>query len=334
MTTSITRKQISTRLIFTGGAATKLGQRFETVASNDGLKHLKFSYVDTSASDLSSAIEPEKLFLVRNMDGGGKDRRMTYQQILPHVPEILQKFPAEDFNIIVHSASGGSGSAIGPALLNKLLEEGKNVVVVCIGSIASKKEVENTIGVIKTNANFAQMHERPVVMYYRENNQTNPRSKVDGDVMSALFMLSLLFSSENNGLDTADLKNLLDYNKVTNFNPELSSFDFFSNEIAIPDGLVAQSAAVLFSNKEGAADVEGNLPILEYRAEGFLSAVRTEQLGNAVPVYGVVYTGDFVERLKDLEAHRARFEAAEASRKNEVKSVPVSKAAKSDGMVF
>src|SRR5699024_10693360 len=130
----------------------------------------------------------------------------------------------------------------------------------------SKKEVENTIGTIKTNANFAQKYQRPVLMYYRENNASTPRSKVDTDVQSALFFFSLVFSSENKGLDTADLRNLIDYQKVTSFSPELSSFDFHSQSINLPVGLVAQSAVVLFDNAEGSADEEVNMPILEYRA--------------------------------------------------------------------
>ena len=306
----IQRKQIQTAIYSVGGAASKIVSKFEIHANNDELSHLTFNYIDTSASDITEKFDASKLFLIRNMDGGGKDRRVTYEQITPHLPEIFQKFTPKDFNIVVFSASGGSGSSIG-----------------------SKKEVENTIGTIKSAANFANRHQRPLVMYYRENNTATPRSKVDTDVQSALFLFSLLFSSENKGLDTADLRNLIDYHKVTSFKPELSSFDFHCGKISLPDGLVAQSAAVLFSGVEGSADEEEATPILEYRAEGFLNDKRTKQIGDKTPLYCVSYTGDFVERVKYLETLKARFEAAELSRKNEVKSVNVTEST-DDGMVF
>lgn len=329
----IQRKQIQTAIYSVGGAASKLVSKFELHANHDELNHLTFNYIDTSASDITEKFDTSKLFLIRNMDGGGKDRRVTYEQTTPHLPEIFQKFTPKDFNIVVFSASGGSGSSIGPAIVNKLLEEGKHVITIVVGSIGSKKEVENTIGTIMSAANFANRYQRPLMMYYRENNNTTPRSKVDTDVQSALFLFSLLFSSENKGLDTADLRNLIDYHKVTSFKPELSSFDFHCGKISLPDGLVAQSAAVLFAGVEGSADEEEATPILEYRAEGFLNDKRTKQIGDKTPLYCVSYTGDFVERVKYLEALKARFEAAELSRKNEVKSVNVTEST-DDGMVF
>lgn len=332
---SIERKQIQTAIYACGGMGIKRATEFRDQATQDELNHLSHYFIDTSASDINSSINPDDLFIVPGMDGAGKDRKIAYPQIVPHVPAILQKFPAKDFNIVLQSASGGSGSAAGPAIVSKLLEEDKNVILMIVGSVGSKKEVENTLGTIRTYANFSKKFNKPLLTYYRENNASVTRSEIDKLVLAALFMTTLLFSSENNGLDTSDLNNLVNYHRVTSFDPELSSFDFHTGSIELPETLIPQAAAILFAEKEGSTDVaESSNSFLEYRAEGFLNTRRTQQIADKAPLYGVVYTGDLVERIKELEAHLARFEAAEKARKSKVVSVASVEADNDDGMVF
>lgn len=333
--TEIARKKIQTSIFGCGGFAMNILSKFEKTAQEDNLTHLNIQYLDTSASNIEAGVNPERVYLFRDTDGFGKDRKAAYEKILPMIPNALQSLDLGDFNIIVHSSSGGSGSAIGPALVNHLLKAGKRVIVVQVGSVGSRKEVENTMGVIRTYANFAKTMNRPVLSYYRENNSKTTRTKVDAEVHSALLLLSMLFSSENKGLDTADLSNLIDYNKVTSFEPELSTIDFHCKEICLPESLVIQAAAVLFSAEEGSADEhEATLSMLEYRAEGFLNAQRSAQVGDKAPIYSVVYTGDFVARLKDLEDHKQRFEAAVSARSAMTASVGVTETPNQDGFVF
>lgn len=333
---SLSRKAINTRIYGCGGLAINLLSRFEQTSGKDGLNHLKFYYVDTSGSNLSSKLKPESVYLFKEMDGGGKDRRLTYPQIIPFIPDVLEKMPPSNFNIVLHSSSGGSGSSVGPALVSELLKAGEHVVVIQIGSIGSKKEVENTIGSIKSYASISKAVNRPVVSYYRENNERSSRGNVDEHVLSALFMISLLFSAENDGLDTADLRNLLDYQKVTSFSPELSSFDFFAGSLDLPENLVGQSAATLFSRHENATDGhESGDALIEYRAEGFLSEARASQLAGKAPIHYAVYTGDFNARLLELNERLKRFQTAERGRANAALSVSVAAdEISSDGMVF
>ena len=331
---SFARRPISTKIYGCGGFAMNILGRFEQTARADNLKHLEVNYIDTSASNIPSGVNPDSVYLFKNMDGGGKDRRMAYTSVIPMIPDVLEKLPAADFNIVVHSASGGSGSSVGPALVSELLRAGKHVVVVQVGSVGSKKEVENTIGTIRSYANISAKSERPVISYYRENNENATRSEVDSQVQSALFMLGLLFSAENEGLDTADLQNLLDYQKVTTFKPELSSFDFHCGQLELPEKLVAQAAAILFAKGESTTDGHENGDVLlEYRAEGFLSETRTAQLSDRAPIYFVSYTGDFSARIVELEARIKRFETASRAHQTSTLSVGLVSAG-DDGMVF
>ena len=315
------RREIRVRIYCCGGTGMKNGLRFRHNSQKDGLRHLDFAFLDTSDSDLPAGVPAEELHLFRGIEGGGKDRQYAYQQVAPKIPEALQKFPPADFNIILHSGSGASGPSIGPALVAQLMEQNKFVLVIQTGSVGSKKEVTNTIGSFRTYANFAEDFGRPVLKFYREANETTTRKQVDEDVQSALMLCAMLFSSENRGIDTKDLEHLIDYHKVTSFRPELSSFEFHSREISLPENAIPQAAAVLYSNDENFENVREVNTYLEYRADGFMSPIRSKQLGDRLPIYFVAFTGDLKERLAGLERRRQGFEAIEQARSNQNASV-------------
>lgn len=334
MSSIFTRRQIKTKIFACGGFGMNILSGFMKTEVATGFGHISVAYVDTSGSNVPLGINPETLYLFKNMDGGGKKRKLTYEAILPMIPDVLEKFPAEDFNIVLHSASGASGSTVGPAMVNELLRAGKHVIVVQIGTTASKIEVDNTIGTIRSYANMASIIGRPVVSYYRENNEKTTRAEVDSQVQSALSMLALLFSSENEGLDTADLKNLLDYHNVTGFKPELSTFDFHCKAITLPENLVVQAAAILFPKGANSADGHENGDVLiEYRAEGFMPDSRSKLLLEKTPVYSIVYTGDFSARMQELEARVKKF--VTAAKANQTANLSVSLVGGNDvGVVF
>ena len=332
------RKFIATRIYNCGGTAFSRGALFQIEAEKENLEHLSFCYIDTSGSDLHENIKKEELMLINGLDGAGKDRRVIYPQIVPHVPAILSQFPPEDFNIIFHSAGGGSGSSIGPAIAKKFLDEGKDFVVIMTGSIGSKIEVKNSIGTIQTYRNFAAKAGRNVTAYYRENNRERSRTDVNNDIKSALFLTSLVLSSENKGIDSADLKNLINFDKVVGCTPSLSSFDFHCCDVQLPSHLVPQAVATLFAYGESSADdFEKEESIFEYRADGFLSERRTKEINGEVlrtPINMVVYDGDFQQRVADLEIHLQRFEAISNSRTLTPVSLNVVEADNDDGVVF
>lgn len=322
------RAQIRTRIYACGGTGMKNGMRFMQSVIKDGLSHVDICFLDTSDSDLPVGVDPSSLYLFKGIQGGGKDRTYAYKQVLPMIPEVLLQFPPADFNIVLHSGSGASGPSIGPALMAKLMENGHHAVVFQAGSTGSKKEVTNTAGSIKSYAKFASDFERPVLMYYRESNENKSRLEVDNDIQSALMLCCLLFSSENRGIDKKDLQNLIDYHTVTGFAPELSSFDFHTRSIDLPENLVLQTGAVLYHNDEDFTSITEASQDLEYRADGFMSPERSQQMASRLPIHFVVYSGDLKGHLQGLEERRNAFEARVRSRTNMVTSIAVAKSSK------
>lgn len=203
-------------------------------------------YIDTSRSNFKGKDIPEdSIYLFEGIDGAGKNRDANYGDISKNAKSILQKFKPTTFSLIVHSASGGSGSVIAPVLVSELKERGCEVVVLVIGSTDSKKEIDNTIKTLKSYEAIAIKRGSPVVAYYVENSRNSPRSSVNKQVKSAISLLMGLFSGDNFEMDTADLKTWLNYNKISNTKPCLASLSFAMSEDDIQSGGTVVSVATL-----------------------------------------------------------------------------------------
>ena len=146
------------RIYMAGGCAINIGSslfRSKTgaLAADDGFAKIDCCYIDTSASNTPAYLKDEFYHIEGVddiLDGSGKVRATNYKAVRQAIPDILHRYKPGDLNILIHSASGGSGSTIAPALCSELLSQGKDVVVIMIGSKACEKEISNTIDTIHT----------------------------------------------------------------------------------------------------------------------------------------------------------------------------------------
>lgn len=99
----------------------------------DGFAAIDPAFIDTSRSNLTPEIPEEKIYILDNTDGSGKVRRENHAQISSSIKHILQSQQPGEFNIVVFSASGGSGSVLGPLIVSELLARGLPVVVLTAG---------------------------------------------------------------------------------------------------------------------------------------------------------------------------------------------------------
>ena len=180
--------------------------------------------------------------------------------------EILLEFKPADFNIVVHSTSGGSGSVIGPVLVSEMLNREIPLIVLTVGNKDSRAEIENTLNTIKSYQVISQKKQKPVVMSYYENNTDTPRNFVDKQVQMACKIISAVFSGKNEELDRADLTNFLDFTKRSTHEPTLARLDFYSGKVTLDRGQVVPSMVTLSRKGE---DTSPGIPV-DYQAEGLL----------------------------------------------------------------
>jgi hypothetical protein len=291
-----------------GGAGVNIGSIFssfqKTTKQNGRFAEINVYFIDTSKSNINSSVDKEKIYLIEGLDGSGKKRDSNYSVISECSKEILHRFKPADFNVVLHSASGGSGSVIGPVLTSELLSRDEVTACVLIGSTGSKIETQNTLKTLKSYEVISKKRETPVACFYRENSPTKQRSKVDFEIQNAINILALLFSGNNRELDTADLRNFINYNKVTSYKTRLTLLDFLSGEIIIPKGQTLISLVTLVDDK---TESDVAIPV-EYQTVGFVNEEVKSIINVDLPIHACMIAGYFNQTVDALEARIKNYE--------------------------
>lgn len=213
-----------------------------------GFANLNACYIDTSKSNLMNKNLPEEaIYLFDGIDGSGKVRSTNYEEIAKNVKSILLKFKPSDFNVVVHSGSGGSGSVIGPVIASELKARGHQVVVIMVGSTDTRIEIENTIKTLKSYESISIKRDLPIVMHYIENSRKLARNEVNKHAKRAISLLMGIFSGQNAELDTSDLKNWLEYTNISGTEPRLASLTFACDTSELDNAGTVISVATLAS---------------------------------------------------------------------------------------
>lgn len=295
----------------TGGSGCNIVSNFlkEMTKESTGMTLFGCVYIDTSRSNLNPNIPLSDTYLVDNLDGSGKLRASNYQALSDCSRDILLKHKPADINVVIGSASGGTGSVISPILVSQLLDRGEDVIVIAIGSTSSRIETENTLKTLKSYEMISQKRETPVIMAYRENSQKKPRAEVDGEVEMLIATLAVMFSGNNRELDSSDLSNFLNYQKVTNFKPKLSHLDIFSGNVTLAKG---QALVSLVTLMDSTSDAESGV-LTDYQAVGFIPETAKAYLGQQLPIHAAVVSGYFNGVAEALEAKISSYDEVRKS---------------------
>ncbi len=287
------------RIYSCGGAGMNIGQRFEARRNHDeiGFAGVDVTYIDTSRSNLRSSIDPVHVYLLQGMDGSGKIRSENHEQIGDCILDILQQHKPLDLNIVLSSASGGSGSVIAPLLVSELLERKNPVIALAIGSTDSVLDIENTLKTIKSYDSIAQRRKAGVVMSYAENGQITSRQDVDRLMEKTIVRLCALYSRENRELDSQDLFNFMRFERSTSFKPQLAALSIIDGDGQISDLGHVMSVATLTT-----LDANSDLSTIpEYRCVGYLPDQAAPPVLKEAPLHFVTSDGVFPQIAADLQ---------------------------------
>lgn len=240
------------RIYGCGGFGINITSHFEPAAGTQEPGHSKpFPvYIDTSHSNLHANLKPEHVFTLEGVDGSGAVRSENHEQIDANVRNILEIHKPMDFNVVIFSASGGSGSVFGPLIMAELLERGCSVVGIVVGSSECTKRTENTLRTLKSLEAIAKSTQQTVVIAYEHNTREVKRSEVDAQCKHLVGNLSVLCSRRNNGMDSMDLANWIQFQKVTTVKPRLVSFGVYRGNEAAENAPAAVSVASLYASPD------------------------------------------------------------------------------------
>ncbi|WP_257292030.1 hypothetical protein [Endozoicomonas sp. ONNA1] len=213
-----------------GGCGINLVSGYNNTMEAVGFATLKTTYVDSSRSNIKPELEEKDCYILKGVDGSGKVRSENYEAIRENVKELLLTHTPEVMNIVVFSASGGTGSVFGPLIMRELLDRGLGAVAIVIGSTECKRSAENSLNLIKSLESISQNITSPLVVSMNINSKERSRSMVDKDVVSNIDRLMALASGQNGEMDSKDILNWLAFHQVTTVDPQLALLEITDNE--------------------------------------------------------------------------------------------------------
>lgn len=245
-----------------GGAGVNIGKNILPASAN-------VIFVDTSKSNLKD-VKNDNIFLLEEMDGAGKERAFTYENFKDIAGNVLIKHnPSDELNIVITSLSGGSGSVIGPMLARELATMNKNVITIAFISTSSAKEIDNSIKTLMTFKSLAAKSKKAMALMVLDNRIG--RSQVDKKIIQTVNLFSLIIDkSRTEEFDMADLKNFINFDKVTQNAPCASVIDIAEKKDK-QDRKGEHTVATIHvtSNKESDID--------EYNPEYLATCILTEK---------------------------------------------------------
>lgn len=317
-----------------GGGGINISREFDGVPVVADIAKIRVTYLDTSDSNLVDGLG-EKTFLFEDpdapaadeVDGSGKVKALNADLIEAQCPLALRKFPGQDLNILVYTASGGTGNVIAYNLHKLLLEEGKQVVAVIIGSTENERTAKNTIGTIGSLSDLAVELGKPVIFHWGLNKKGTPRAAVDKEASLMITGLCILASRRNHGLDKADLSSFFNYTiPRPAIKPSLARIHLFDDaekfDIDLPDAI---SGAFLTRSAE---EVQPS-NFVPYSCDGFLPDVAQINGG----LFFGIETKTLFALKKDLNALRDELLKLEQTR-TDVPSLGDATAKKSKSGVY
>lgn len=295
-----------------GGAGANISKRLERFRSGSlaGMAQANIAYINTSNSDYDDDVPQDAIYVTEGTDGSGKDRGENNTLLKNAVPNILGTFKPGDLNIVVTSGGGGTGGVAANHILNELTARGLPTIIFVIGSIGSAKEVTNTANTLKSIELTSQKQNKPVVIQYYQNDTVTPKSVVDAAVEWSITRLLVLASGENKHLDSADIKNWLNYEKVSKVAPQLVMLDIVSkSELASMQKPNLVTMVVLATRN---MDTENDL-LIDYQATGIVSDDVFGPNEFKEPVYFINKTGVVNTIIKRLDEITEQFSSIRGS---------------------
>jgi len=283
------------RIFGCGGAGINLVSHYFGKETAAGTAELAPALIDTSRSNLRGRkIDEAATYLVEGLDGSGKIRSENYEEINKTIKQILVQIPPGDFNLVVFSASGGSGSVVGPLLLKALNERKLPAIAIVVGTDESTIAAENTLKTIKSLELVAKNSDLPVIMSFHKNDLGGRRSETDRAVWSVISCLSILTSGENMEMDYRDLVHWVQYTKVNGGRSQLATMHVATSA----DHMKRITAPLSVASLYGDPDQEHLATSADYQSVGYadLSGTDFDQ------VHFVIGVNDLQRIGQDLKA--------------------------------
>lgn len=212
-----------------GGAGINVGSAWYQSLKINPVSPVDFIGLDTSMNNVpdDNAFAVERPGETR---GGGKLRTLNRDIIPGFVEEMLIRHKPGDFNIVIFSGGGATGSSMGPYIVRELMSRGIPVVSFVILDRSSDVEFKNTNDCMRSLDGQRKYFQMPVVMDVLENTENMTRGQSNTIAVERLNLLSIFMTDAHEEADFEDVQHLLNYSKVVDIPPAMTRLEFYDAE--------------------------------------------------------------------------------------------------------
>lgn len=262
--------------------------------------------IDTSESNINTTKVRNafyKIKLEKDAEGSGSIRAENAPEIMQQVPNFISEKHPGDINIVVASANGGSGSTIAPVLASELIKRGKPVISILFLDDNNLKSIENAYRTLVSYDSMAKKAGVPFITLLIPNVSIKEANEVAEEYIS---MLAMLFSNENHGLDNADLRNFLNFTKVTGAAPGVASL-MITDKLGEKYNRNPLSLAMLHTSLDAQEASRGKF-VTGYSCDGIFRLNDGQKIENRT----VFFTTEYDEVLEMIHHLKDRTESFQA----------------------
>lgn len=238
--------------------AAPLYKMLSNIATDPLQPKIKVAFIDAGTSSYDG-ISPNDHYVIKKFDeqgrlvqtkGSGQLRSENYEAAVSSIGEIMYKFPPGDINIVVHSAGGGTGSAVAMPIVEHLLKEKQITLVVTPVSTNTLRLAQNCRDTLQSYINICDEVAFPLAIRTFFNSEDG-FGKNEKEFLQTVYGLSGLFAQDLKHLDPADVRSFFDYTKLLRTEPQVLTFmgPNANGEINIGNGY-AVTALSLFRDKK------------------------------------------------------------------------------------
>lgn len=277
------------RIYACGGTGIAIGKKVTAQVPAKGAAVPKIVYCDTSDSDMLTGFEKDDKYVLKNVDGAGRLQREHLVPIRKSIPELLAAHEPLDLNIIIASSSGGTGSTYSTELAKQLASEGHPTIVHLVVTQEDARATQNSSNTLKNFNYIATKSGVPIVLDIVRQLNASDEAKSDDAVIRSVTALLIAAGGQNKGLDTRDVYNFVNFNRVTDVKPRILMLDVILNDPT--DETLKREDAVTLLEVTPNGEVPSNMSAL-YSVTG-------EGLGK-VRIILLTHAGNFSEVVQDL----------------------------------
>jgi len=277
----------------------------------------KITTIDTSG--VVDVLPNVDSYRIKDLNGSGKLRRENLEPITNFIADMTAKQEIAEVNVVIFSFSGGSGSLVGPMLIDEILRQGKIAIIIGIIDTDSEIDTINALNTLRTLDNIVDKRDGYVPTVLFDNR--NGRNKVDKGIDITLANITQLLNTPYLSLDKQD--------RVKFLNPQV--FDGISTGLKLlnlsrrEDGEFEEDLGMVILPKESYEKIDSVLlishgdaiPVLKIRCivtfRGFYDTEGT----NLIASLGYQIPDDFI---KGLNAHIHSFKSVADKKKTKISS--------------